>query len=150
MEARRDNIRDMIMDKVFDEIWERNDQLIDEPQMQFYPRRIALDFDPHYAQYIYDLFVLDQLSHETVLAEVDISLEDEAEKKRKEMEEYGDVFKPPVAPGTAVNEDNNSTGDPKTDGRIGGGNSNGGGSNQTSFNPTDKKAGKPGNQTKNK
>lgn len=149
MEARRDNIRDHVMDHVFDKIWEKNETLIDEPKMQFYPRRIALDFDPHYAQYIYDLFILDQLSHETVLAEVDISLEDEAEKKRKEMEEYGDVFNPPVAPGAATT-DNNSTGDPKTDGRIGGGNANGGGSNQTSFNPTDKKAGKPGNQTKNK
>lgn len=156
MESRRDNIRDIIMDKIFDEIWERNDALIDEPKMQFYPRRIALDFDPHYAQYIFDLFSLDQLSHETVLAEVDISLDDEAEKKRREIEEYGDVFDPPVTPGAPAPGNNegdnqsNTTGDPKLDGRIGGGNKNGGGSNQDSFNPTDKKGGKPGNQTKNK
>jgi hypothetical protein len=149
MEARRDNIRDLVMDNVFDKIWEKNDKLIEEPDMCFYPRRIALDFDPHYAQYIFDLFAMNQLSHETVLAEVDISLEDEAEKKRKEDDEYSDVFDPPVAPGAAA-PGGNTTGDPKVDGRLGGGNKNGGGANQDSFNPTDKKAGIPGNQTKNK
>ena len=52
---------------------------------------------------------------------------------------YSDVFSPPIAPGTAVpGEGNNSTGSPGSDGRVGGGNSNGGGSNQQSFNSTPK------------
>jgi len=74
----------------------------------------------------------------TALAEVDIDLVDEVNKKRKEQKLYSDVFSPPVAPGTAMPGDGNSTGNPAADGRIGGGNSNGGGSNVQSFNSSPK------------
>lgn len=129
MEARRDNIRNALMDNIFDKIYEKNDQLLDEPVMNFYPRRIALEFDPHFAQYVYDLFIQGQISHETALAEIDITLAEEAAKKRKEEELYEDIFDPPRPPGAA-----GGTGDQKTDGRTGGGNNNGGGTNQESFN----------------
>jgi hypothetical protein len=130
MEARRDNIRQALMDNIFDKIYERNDQILDEPVMNFYPRRIALEFDPHFAQYVYDLFIQGQISHETALAEIDITLSEEAAKKRKEEELYDDIFDPPRPPGAA----GGGTGDQKTDGRTGGGNNNGGGTNQESFN----------------
>jgi len=137
MEARRDNIADSIMAHVMDKTFDRNDQLIGEPVLKM--RRIALDFDPHFAQYMLDLFALNQISQSTVLAEVDVDIADEVIKKRREKELYSDVFSPPIAPGTAVpGEGNNSTGNPGSDGRVGGGNSNGGGSNQQSFNSTPK------------
>lgn len=140
MEARRDNIRESLMDNIFDKIYEKNDLLLDEPAMNFYPRRIALDFDPHFAQYVYDLFIQGQISHETALAEIDITLSEEAAKRRKEQELYSDIFEEPQPPGASNNDPNDpnqkksGSGDQKTDGRTGGGNNNGGGSNQDSFN----------------
>ena len=135
MESRRDNIRESLMDNIFDKIYEKNDLLLDEPAMNFYPRRVALEFDPHWAQYVYDLFIQGQISHETALAEIDISIQEEAAKKRKEKELYSDIFEEPHPPGAANNDgDSEGTGDQKTDGRTGGGNNNGGGSNQESFN----------------
>lgn len=142
MEARRDNIRESLMDKIFDKIFEKNDQLLDEPVMNFYPRRIALEFDPHFAQYVYDLFIQGQISHETALAEIDITLAEEAAKKRKEQELYDDIFEDPRPPGAG----SGSTGDQKTDGRTGGGNNNGGGTNQESFN-SNPRTGSPDEET---
>lgn len=128
MEARRDDIIDKLQKHVLDVIYDSNDKLQTEPIVKM--RRISLDFDPHWAQYIFDLFALDQVSHETVLAEVDLDIRQEVLRKRKEKENYSDVFERPVAPGTP----SAGTGDPNVDGRIGGGNNNGGGSNQESFN----------------
>ena len=128
MQARRDNIRESIQDKVIDEIYNRNPKLTEMPQLAFSPSRVAIEFDPHFTQFVYDLFLQGQVSHETVLGEVDISLETEAVKKAREKSMYGDIFPDVVVPGSA-----RSTGDPKADGRIGGGNNNGGGSNQDSF-----------------
>ena len=125
MEARRDDIMDNLQKHVLDVIYDKNDKLQTEPVVKM--RRISLDFDPHWAQYIFDLFALDQVSHETVLAEVDLDIKQEVLRKRKEKENYSDVFQPPVKQGAV-------TGDPSTDGRIRGGNNSGGGSNQESFN----------------
>jgi hypothetical protein len=144
MESRRDNIRESLMDNIFDKIYEKNDLLLDEPAMNFYPRRIALDFDPHFAQYVYDLFIQGQISHETALAEIDITLAEEAAKRRKEQELYSDIFEEPRPPGAG-----NGTGDQKTDGRTGGGNNNGGGSNQDSFN-SNPRTGSPNNEEEDK
>ena len=122
------------MQNIFDIVYERNKELTGEPRIK--TRRVALDFDPHWAQYIFDLFALDQISHETVLDQVDLDLQEEVNRKRKEKE-YSDVFHPPIMPGTASPE-SNSTGSPQADGRIGGGNKNGGGENQTSYNASPK------------
>lgn len=127
MQARRDNIRESIQDKVVDQIYERNSKLTEIPELAFNPSRIAIEFDPHFTQVVYDLFIQGQVSHETVLGEVDISLEAEAVKKAREKALYGDIFQEVSVPGAT------NTGDPKTDGRTGGGNNNGGGSNQDSF-----------------
>jgi hypothetical protein len=118
-----------------------------QPDMQFYPRRIALDFDPNIAAFMQDLRDRGDISRSTVLAELDILQENEAYKRQVEKEKYDEIFSPvnvpfstpnpvnpanPAAPSTAP-----GTGptDPKAAGRRGGGNSNGGGRNPDSFRP---------------
>lgn len=128
MQARRDNIRESIQDQIIDRIFESNAKLTETPELAFTPSRVAIEFDPHFSQYVYDLFIQNQISHETVLSEVDISLPAEAVKKQREKTLYGDIFPEVSVPGAS------STGDPKADGRIGGGNKGGGGTNQESFN----------------
>lgn len=137
MEARRDIIRDSLMENVFLPTWERNDTLIDEPSMQFYPRRIALDFDQNIATFIQDLRDRGDISRETILAELDILEEDEAVKRQREAEMYDEIFTPTTVPYSA-NPDNqeNTTErqdpDTKTAGRRRGGIKNGGGATNRS------------------
>jgi len=135
MEARRDEIRDSIMTHIIKKIWEKNaDKFKGEPEMVFNPRRVALEFNPQFTQMIYDLFIRGDISRETMLAELDISQEQEAAKRRIEDDLYEDDFEPRVDPG----KDNIAlTGDPKADGRAGGGNNNGGGGNGDAFLPND-------------
>jgi hypothetical protein len=123
MEARRDDIIKVLQKRILDMIYEMNDKIQSEPIVKL--RRISLDFDPHWAKYVFDLYALDQVSHETVLEEVDLDIRQEVLRKRKEMTNYSDVFLPPGKP---------NTGNPGIDGRIAGGNNNGGGTNQESFN----------------
>ena len=136
MEARRDDIRDSIMDKVIEVTWEKNsDKLKGEPEMNFHPRRIALDFDPHYAQLLFDAFSAGHVSRDTFLSELDISQDQEAVKRKREDDLYEDTF--------SVRE---SSTDPKVAGRTQGGNSNGGGMNQDSFNESPKDKPKDANK----
>lgn len=121
MEARRDLIRCSIMDHIIDVIWDRNDALKGFPSLEFRPRRVALDFNPNYSQLIFDLYQTGSLSRQTMLDEVGIDQEIEAFRRSREDDLYGDVF--------TSRELLNST-----IGRIAGGNSNGGGSNQEAFN----------------
>lgn len=125
MEARRDVIRDSMVAKVFMPTWERNDKLIDIPSMQFYPRRIALDFDPNIARFMQDLRDRGDISRETILAELDILEESESVKRQREAELYDHVFTPTVVPYSA-NQDNPDL-DTRTAGRRRGGARNGGG-----------------------
>ena len=134
MEARRDDIRNSIMEKVIEVTWEKNsDKFKSTPEMNFYPRRISLDFDPHYAQIIFDLFSLGNVSRETMLSELDISQDQEAAKKLRENNLYGDIFTNSSPTTTMTPEQKVQQ---KVAGRIQGGNNNGGGTNQTSFNPS--------------
>lgn len=93
MEARRDNIRDALMDNLFDQMYERNDEITEEPKMMFFPRRIALDFDPNIATYLLELRDRGEVSRETLLAEYDIVESDEARKREVEAELYDKIFK---------------------------------------------------------
>lgn len=143
MEARRDNIRDAVMNHIVNPTWERNKRLEDKPEMKFYPRRIALDFDNNIATYIQDLKDRNIISAETQLAELDIEIDNEMEKIRREQEEYGDVLEQFQVPYSAPSVQDN----PKAIGRAGGGNKNGGGANRDSFTanpngrgPTDKES----------
>lgn len=127
MEARRDMIRDAVMDNIIEKIWERNDALKGDPEMTFYPRRIALDFDPNYSQLIFDLFSTGDISRQTMLDEIDLNQEIEAFRREREDMLYSDIFIPKLLPGQ---------GQAKVDGRLGGGNKNGGGLNSDSGKPS--------------
>lgn len=142
MEARRDNIRDGVMTHVIRKIWQRNDQLKKEPKMNFYPRRIALDFDNNIALYIQDLKDRNIISAETQLAELDIILDEEIGRIKRENKKYGDIlqynqvpYSAPV-PNAATPGPGQTTGIPRADGRAGGGNKNGGGANPASYQPS--------------
>jgi len=139
MEARRDQIRDSFMSRVFRPMWMNNDQLLTEPKMQFYPRRIALDFDPNIANFMQQLRDRGDISRETILAELDILEEDEAIKRKRESESYDEIFSPVNVPFSSPNPVNpaNPNGGPVSPNASGstGGNRNGGGTNPDSFVP---------------
>lgn len=141
MEARRDQIRDSFMNNLFQRVWDLNDQLETEPKMQFYPRRIALDFDPNIATFLQDLRDRGDISRETILAELDILQEDEYIKRKREADRYDDTFTPTNVPfdgGAAPGETptDGSAPNPKAAGRAGGGRTGGGGRNRTSTRPS--------------
>lgn len=167
MESRRDNIRDALMTRVINTTWERNNkQLVEYPSMNFYPRRIALDFDNNISTFMQDLKDRNVISAETLLAEMDILLDEEIAKIKREQEKYPDILmqyqvpysattttgKPQqekveqpaeTAPAAAVTPGKGkTTGVPKADGRAGGGNSNGGGRNKDSTKPSPNNRGK--------
>lgn len=127
MEARRDNIRDSVMDKVIEKVWEKNDELKGDPVMTFYPRRIALDFDPNYSELIWNLFQADFISQQTMLDELDIDLEQEAYRVEREKKLYKDIFGTRLMPGQ---------GPAGAVPGAGGGNANGGGQNPASGKPS--------------
>jgi len=127
MEARRDNIRDSVMDKVIEKVWEKNDELKGDPVMTFYPRRIALDFDPNYSELIWNLFQADFISQQTMLDELDIDLEQEAYRVEREKKLYKDIFGARLMPGQ---------GPAGAVPGAGGGNANGGGQNPASGKPS--------------
>ena len=137
MEARRDKIRDSFMTHIFKRVYDMNPELTHEPKMQFYPRRIALDFDPNIATFMQDLRNAGDLSRETILAELDILQEDEAYKRKVEKDEYDEIFTPVNVPFSTPNPVNPADPfqTPKAAGRTGGGNSNGGGRNPDSNKP---------------
>jgi len=155
MEARRDQIRDSIMTHVFKPAYLQNDAFATEPKMAFYPRRIALDFDNNIAVFIQTLRDRGDISRETILAELDILQEDEAYKRRREAEKFDKDFPPTNVPFDSPNKQGPGgstdpaptqkdgvtpkTGDPKTDGRTGGGTKNGGGKNPESTRPNPSK-----------
>jgi hypothetical protein len=124
MEARRDQIRDSFMMKLFRPMWMKNDQLLSEPKMQFYPRRIALDFDPNIANFLQQLRDRGDISRETILAELDIMEDEEAIKRAREAERYDEIFSPVNVPFSSPNPVNpaNPTGNvtPNGSGSFGG------------------------------
>jgi hypothetical protein len=103
MEARRDHIRDSFMRNVFRPMWMKNDQLLTEPKMAFYPRRIALDFDANIANYMQQLRDRGDISRETILAELDILEQDEAVKRQREAETMDEIFSPVNVPFSSPN-----------------------------------------------
>lgn len=153
MEARRDSIRDAVMTNVVIPTWEKNNKFEQKPEMKFYPRRIALDFDNNIAVYIQDLKDRNIISAETQLAELDIQIDNEIGKIRRENELYGDVlqfnqvpYSAPIgvgAPGDYkvpdVAPDPKQAVTPKAAGRQGGGNKNGGGKNPEGDRPNPQK-----------
>lgn len=96
MESRRHMIRRSLEKYIFRPMWENNDELTSFPKLEFHPRSIALDFDAAYASFLFDLRQANELSRETILNQFDLDQELEAEYRRREQEEYDDVFKTQV------------------------------------------------------
>lgn len=137
--SRRNMLRRTIESKVIKPMFEKNPQITSDVSLRFHPKRIDLDFDPAWAQYILQLFDRGALSRETVLDEADFDQTDEARKREKEAAKFDKIFTPPAVvpvPGAITNPGNsggqrpNNSGtrtDPKAGGINGGGLRNGGG-----------------------
>jgi len=127
MEARRDTIREQVMDHIIDRIWEENN-LKGDPILRFHPQKIALDFDRYYSTLLQQLNTLEVISNETMLDELGLDINQEASRLRHEKDEFGDLFNQRDTPGGKMTSG--------VAGGIYGGNSNGGGTNLKSFQAT--------------
>lgn len=134
LESRRLMMRRSIEANILDLCFKANDQFTAPAKLRFYPKRIALDFDPALASYLLDLFQNGALSRESILAEVDYDEAEEARKRQVEKDKYDKIFAPTVLPpgspgaGPGAPAQPDAPADPKSAGRTRGGNRNGGGS----------------------
>jgi hypothetical protein len=96
MESRRHMIRRSFERHVFRPLFDGNEQFTTPPKLQFHPRSIALDFDPAYASFLFDLRQSNELSRETILNQFDLDQRLEAENRQREQEEYDDIFRTQV------------------------------------------------------
>lgn len=92
LESRRHMIRRAVERNILNKIYERNDSLTCEPELRFHPKRIALDFDPTFAQFLLDLRDRGDLSRESILEEVDFDQLTEWQRRKYEKEKYDDIF----------------------------------------------------------
>lgn len=124
LQARRHMLRRTIEANIVRPTIEANDQFTGNAKLLFHPKRVDLDFDPAFANYILDLRDRGDISRESVLDEVDFNQVDEARKRKMEKEKYDEIFEPTNVPVPGVP---NRVVDPKAGGRRGGGQRNGGG-----------------------
>jgi hypothetical protein len=96
MESRRHMIRRFLDKRVFGPLFEGNEELKSRPKLQFHPRSIALDFDAAYASFLFDLRQSKDLSRETILNQFDLDQDLEAIYRKREKEEYDDIFQTQV------------------------------------------------------
>lgn len=96
MESRRHMIRRALEKHVFVPLYEANDQLTTVPKLQFHPRAIALDFDAAWASFLFDLRTNNEISRETILSQFDLDQHLEAELRKREREQYDDIFQTQV------------------------------------------------------
>lgn len=109
MESRRSMIRRFLEKNVFDPMYEGNEDLKTRPKLQFHPRSIALDFDAAYASFLFDLRQANEISRETILNQFDLDQDLEAEYRKREDEEYDEIFQTQVpfsAPNIAAPDPN--------------------------------------------
>jgi hypothetical protein len=119
LESRRHMLRRNLEKNVLKPTFRENPLLKDEPQLRFYPKQIALAFDSAQATFYMDLRDRREISRDTLLAQIDISEDDEARKMEREAELYDDVFQSEVP--------FNGGPETKAGGRTQGGNRAGGG-----------------------
>lgn len=129
LESRRTAIARNFEKNVLLPVWRENPSLTQRPKLVFSPRQVALDFDPNFMNLMRDLFIHGDISRETMLSVVDIEQQDEALRRESEKRDYDMIFPPREQ----------SNGD---QGRIKGGNRNGGGENPDSrvANPVDRRS----------
>ncbi len=93
LESGRNKIKRAVEKKILKKIYDLNDQLTSEPTLVFHPKSVAIAFDPGLAAYILDVFDRDAgISIATVLEQIDLDIDEEALKKERQEELYGDVF----------------------------------------------------------
>lgn len=98
METRRNMIGfNTLRNLILPTFRKNKDVFTERPEIQFQPKRIALDFDPNVLNFFQELRDRGDLSRETILGEMDIDQEKEARRRKTEEEIYDDVFKPPMA-----------------------------------------------------
>lgn len=146
LESRRHMLRGAIEENIFKQMFDRNEQLTEQPKLVFHPKRISLDFDPAVLTYLQDLRDRGDLSRETLLQEIDINQADEARKREREEDRFDKVFKPvnvpfsgnaqPAGGAPGAKPADAAPGNTKGVGRRGGGGTGGGGMNRTSLKPT--------------
>lgn len=139
LESRRNQIRDTLHREVLWRCFDRNEELTEKPTLRFHPKRIALDFDPTFANFLLDLRDRGDLSRESALEEVDFDQYQEWRRRKVEDEHYDEVFhkgiinpwgggdKPDTVSGPGSNSGAPGADPRKTGGRRKGGQRNGGG-----------------------
>lgn len=137
IESRRHMMRRTLERQLLEKTMDRNrGKLQSDPKIVFHPRHVALDFDNNLAVFYNDLRNGGHISRDTLLSEFDINQDEEARKRQREDDMYGDIFTPVAVPfgGNVQPEDDGAdeSVDPKSAGRQGGGNRNGGGENRES------------------
>lgn len=105
LENKRDAQRRSFTRAVLKATFEANEQLTERPRLQFWPRRIALDFDPTMASYLLDLRDRGDLSRESILSEIDYDQNEEAHQRETEIEKYDHIFQTqvPYSPANPAN-----------------------------------------------
>ena len=124
LESRRHMMRRTWERRILLPTFERNPELTSLPKLRFHPKRVALDLDPAYVNFILDLRDRGDLSRETILEEADFSQSTEARRRQLEKDRYDDIFET-VVPGAPAPTSTPS--DSRRAGRRGGGTKNGGG-----------------------
>lgn len=135
LESRRHLMRKTVEKKVLLPAFNANEQFTQRPQLRFHPKRVALDFDNTYAQFLLDLRDRGDLSRESILEEVDFDQEVEFRRRKAEKEHYDKVFETVNPWGGGNSNANPQEADPRTAGRRLGGNRNGGGANNAPQRP---------------
>lgn len=144
LEARRSSIAASVKKNLIIPTLERNDELESEDvNLEFHPKRVALDFDPTLITMLQDLRDRGDISRESVLDELGFDQDEEARKREMESDKFDKIFKPvnvpfdspnKGTPGAAPNKPTTPA-EKKAAGRTGGGNRNGGGANVDSTTP---------------
>lgn len=117
LESRRHMLRRTVEKKVLVPTYRKNDAFTQKPELRFHPKRIALDFDPTYAQYLLDVYDRGPFSSESLLEEIDYDLSVELRRRRAEKKNEKEL-EPRAAPGASNLGANPS--DPKSAGRTAG------------------------------
>lgn len=127
LESRRQQLKRSVEKHVLMPTYRMNEDVFDEkPVIRFHPKRIALDFDPVYANFILDLLDRGHISRESGLEEVDYDQDVELRRRRAERE-FDDEFTPRHAPGSNLPAGDDGGAAGRTAGRNLGGNRHGGG-----------------------
>jgi len=134
LESRRDGLVEKVTKEIIKRTFEMNDSLTAESELKFHPKRIALALDPAIIGYIQQLRDRGDISRETTLDEVGYDQDNEARKRKRESEEYDEIFVPTTVPYSGVvntdqpvDQKDSKPVDPKAEGR------NKGGTNPDSF-----------------